>query len=46
MIRICMKCKKLLGFKKPWLDMSVTHGCCKKCLKEYDKMLAKMDAKK
>ncbi len=39
MRRICYgttqhKCGKLLGYKEPYEDISVTHGLCPECLKE------------
>lgn len=31
MIRICAWCGKIIGIKKPILNMSKTHGMCKAC---------------
>jgi len=33
MIRICMRCHKVMGEKEPFEDKSETHGYCDPCLK-------------
>lgn len=32
MIKKCCYCKKITGFKKPYMNLTTTHGICKKCL--------------
>lgn len=37
MIRVCAWCGKFMGFRRPLLDFSRTHGICQKCAAEYKK---------
>jgi hypothetical protein len=32
MIRVCYRCKKVMGEKEPLEDKSETHGLCDECL--------------
>ena len=34
MERKCSKCGKLLGYRKPLLKNTITHGLCRPCIKE------------
>lgn len=34
MIRVCIRCKKVMGEKEPLDDKSLTHGMCDECYHE------------
>lgn len=36
---ICMFCKKHLQYKEPLDDKRISHGCCRKCEDEQNKIL-------
>jgi hypothetical protein len=45
MIRICCRCKTIMGEKKPLEDKSETHGLCDKCF-EFEKVEIRIALKK
>ena len=39
MKRVCSFCRKSMGEKAPFKDKSVTHGICKECLAEQNRII-------